>query len=107
MLVEKSEQLFDYYLVNRFNHAKLETAVSDIAKEILSIELLEILLVENNKYDKKPLLFALFKQKPDALKNIYLFGFLEPEKQTKTYTMFWFALFRIVINKSNIKQMLI
>lgn len=34
MLVEKSEQLFDYYLVNRFNHAKLETAVSDIAKEI-------------------------------------------------------------------------
>jgi len=71
MLVEKSEQLFDYYLVNRFNHAKLETAVSDIAKEILSDELLEFCLVKNNKYDKKSLLFALFKQKPDALKNIY------------------------------------
>lgn len=54
MLVEKSEQLFDYYLVNRFNHAKLETAVSDIAKEILSDELLEFCLVKNNKYDKNP-----------------------------------------------------
>ena len=71
ILVEKSEQLFDYYLVNRFNHAKLETAVSDIAKEILSDDLLEFCLVKNNKYDKKSLLFALFREKPDALKNIY------------------------------------
>ena len=71
MLAEKSERLFDYYLVNRFNHAKLETAVSDIAKEILSDALLEFCLVKNNKYDKKSLLFALFKQNPNALKNIY------------------------------------
>lgn len=70
-LLDGSDELFNYYLVNRFNHAKLETAVSDIAKEILSDDLLEFCLVKNNKYDKKSLLFALFSRKPDALKNIY------------------------------------
>lgn len=70
-LMEQSDDLFNYYLVNRFNHAKLETAVSDIAKTTLSDDLLEFCLVKNNKYDKKSLLFALFNQNPDALKNIY------------------------------------
>lgn len=70
-LMEQSDDLFNYYLVNRFNHAKLETAVSDIAKANLRDDLLEFCLVKNNKYDKKSLLFALFNQNPDALKNIY------------------------------------
>lgn len=69
--MEQSDDLFNYYLVNRFNHAKLETAVSDIAKANLRDDLLEFCLVKNNKYDKKSLLFALFNQNPDALKNIY------------------------------------
>ena len=56
-LLEQSDDLFNYYLVNRFNHAKLETAVSDIAKATLSDDLLEFCLVKNNKYDKKSLLF--------------------------------------------------
>ena len=43
ILVEESDQLFNYYLVNRFNHAKLQTAVSDIAREILDEEFIDIL----------------------------------------------------------------
>lgn len=99
-LMEQSDDLFNYYLVNRFNHAKLETAVSDIAKTTLSDDLLEFCLVKNNKYDKKSLLFALFNQNPDALKNIYHYdkihkkGFAAfvllnpPRQQAKTFADF-------------------
>ena len=99
-LMEQSDDLFNYYLVNRFNHAKLETAVSDIAKTTLSDVLLEFCLVKNNKYDKKSLLFALFNQNPDALKNIYHYdkihkkGFAAfvllnpPRQQAKTFADF-------------------
>jgi len=99
-LMEQSDDLFNYYLVNRFNHAKLETAVSDIAKATLSDDLLEFCLVKNNKYDKKSLLFAMFSQNPDVLKNIYHYdkihkkGFAafvilnSPRQQTKTFADF-------------------
>lgn len=66
-LTDSPEELINYFLVHNFNHAKLEAAITEIAKSVLSSETMAKLLVKDDKYDKKGLLFALFKADPDHI----------------------------------------
>lgn len=72
-LTDFPEELINYFLVHHFNHAKLEAAITEIAKPVLSAETMAKLLVKDDKYDKKGLLFALFKADPELLKHVYHF----------------------------------
>ena len=72
-LTDFPEELLNYFLVHHFNHAKLEAAITEIAKPVLSAETMAKLLVKDDKYDKKGLLFALFKADPELLKHVYHF----------------------------------
>jgi hypothetical protein len=72
-LTDFSEELINYFLVHHFNHAKLEAAITEIAKPVLSAETMAKLLVKDDKYDKKGMLFALFKADPELLKHVYHF----------------------------------
>lgn len=72
-LTDFPEELINYFLVHHFNHAKLEAAITEIAKPILSAETMAKMLVKDDKYDKKGLLFALFKADPELLKHVYHF----------------------------------
>lgn len=72
-LTDFPEELVNYFLVHHFNHAKLEATITEIAKPILSAETMAKLLVKDEKYDKKGLLFALFKADPELLKHVYHF----------------------------------
>ncbi|MBD0392151.1 hypothetical protein IC220_06990, partial [Wolbachia endosymbiont of Pentalonia nigronervosa] len=71
MLFNISGSLFNYYLVNRFSRAKSEIAVVEVAQ---SQDLLKPFLLQNNKYDKKSLLFTLFITNHDLLKQIFYFN---------------------------------
>ncbi|WP_349967796.1 hypothetical protein [Wolbachia endosymbiont of Armadillidium arcangelii] len=74
MLIKISESLFDYYLVNRFSRAKSETTIAEVAQSVLGQDLLKSFLLQNNKYDKKSLLFTLFITNRNLLKQIFCFN---------------------------------
>ncbi|WP_265034133.1 MULTISPECIES: hypothetical protein [Wolbachia] len=110
MLTKISESLFDYYLVNRFSRAKSETTIAEVAQSVLSQDLLKSFLLQNNKYDKKSLLFTLFIINHNLLKQIFCFnqvqkkGFLpfvlkNPPRQKSTS-------FKDFLSKSTIQEIL-
>ncbi|MFJ5423241.1 hypothetical protein ACIPNH_00775, partial [Wolbachia endosymbiont of Drosophila barbarae] len=74
MLIKISESLFDYYLVNRFSRTKSETTIAEVAQSVLGQDLLKSFLLQNNKYDKKSLLFTLFITNRNLLKQIFCFN---------------------------------
>ncbi|GFR25811.1 putative phage related protein [Trichonephila clavata] len=71
MLTDVSESLLNYYLVSRFSNSKSELAITEVAKPVLNSELY---LLQNNKYDRKSLLFTLFITDPNLLKQIFHFN---------------------------------
>ncbi len=74
MLINISESLFHYYLINCFSRAKLETTVVEVAQSVLAQDLLKSFLLQNNKYDRKSLLFILFVTNHNLLKQIFCFN---------------------------------
>lgn len=74
MLISISESLFNYYLVNCFSRAKSETTIVEVAQSVLSQDLLKSFLLQNNKHDKKSLLFTLFITNNNLLKQIFHFN---------------------------------
>ncbi|WP_338977117.1 MULTISPECIES: hypothetical protein [unclassified Wolbachia] len=74
MLTKISESLFDYYLVNRFSRAKSEATIAEVARSVLSQDFLKSFLLQNNKYDKKSLLFTLFITNHNLLRQIFCFN---------------------------------
>jgi hypothetical protein len=74
ILASYSDSLFNYYLISYFDRTRLEPAVSEIARSVLTQELISPYLIKNNiKYDKKSLLFLLFHTNHDLLKSVYYF----------------------------------
>lgn len=73
MLIGCSDSLFSYYLLSHFNHSKLESAVVEVARSILTEELITNFLCKNNKHDKKSLIFVLFHSDPELIKCVYHF----------------------------------
>ncbi|MBA8770284.1 hypothetical protein HCR16_04100 [Wolbachia pipientis] len=81
MLTDVSESLLNYYLVSRFSNSKSELAITEVAKPVLNSELY---LLQNNKYDRKSLLFTLFITDPNLLKQIFHFN----KVQKKSFSPF-------------------
>lgn len=74
VIANYSDSLVTYYLITCFDRAKLEVTVSEIARSALTTELMKSYLVKNNnKYDKKSLLFLLFHADYNLLKSVYHF----------------------------------
>lgn len=73
MLIGYSDSLFSYYLLSHFNHSKLESAVVEVARSVLTEELITNFLCKNNKHDKKSLIFVLFHSDPELIKCVYHF----------------------------------
>jgi hypothetical protein len=74
ILTNCSDSLFQYYLISYFDRAKLETAVSEVARFAITQELMASYLIKNNtKYDKKSLLFLLFHINYEFLRSVYHF----------------------------------
>ncbi len=79
VIANYSDSLVTYYLITCFDRAKLEVTVSEIARSALTTELMKSYLVKNNnKYDKKSLLFLLFHGRLQSFKVCLSF-----EKNTK------------------------
>ncbi len=74
MLINISESLFNYYLVSRFSHSKSDLAIIEVAKLILSEDLIESFLLSGKKCDKKSILFTLFTINPNLLKHVFHFN---------------------------------
>ncbi|WP_395461639.1 hypothetical protein [Wolbachia endosymbiont (group A) of Therophilus tumidulus] len=81
MLTDVSESLLNYYLVSHFSNSKSELAITEVAKPILNSELY---LLQNNKYDRKSLLFTLFITDPNLLKQVFHFN----KVQKKSFSPF-------------------
>lgn len=74
VIASHSDSLVTYYLITCFDRAKLEVTISEIARSALTAELMKSYLVKNNnKYDKKSLLFLLFHTDYNLLKSVYHF----------------------------------
>ncbi|XGA08494.1 MAG: hypothetical protein U0X86_000737 [Wolbachia endosymbiont of Xenopsylla cheopis] len=74
ILINIYDALFDYYLIDRFGCTKSELAIVEVAKSVLHKDIIESLLLQNNKYDKKSLLFILFHDNPHLLKHVFHFN---------------------------------
>ena len=70
ILLEQSEYLSDYYLVNFFGRGKLNYTIYEMAVPILSQGLLDLCLNESAQADSKALLFTLFKENHQHLKRV-------------------------------------
>ncbi|MDN5248197.1 MAG: hypothetical protein QWI36_03620 [Wolbachia endosymbiont of Tyrophagus putrescentiae] len=74
VIANHSDSLVTYYLITCFDRAKLEVTVSEIARSALTKELMKSYLIKNNnKHDKKSLLFLLFHVDHNLLKSVYHF----------------------------------
>ncbi|GHM58792.1 MAG: hypothetical protein sGL2_09420 [Candidatus Mesenet longicola] len=104
------DTLFDCYLVDRFGCTKSESAIVEVAKSVLHQDIIESLLLQNNKYDKKSLLFILFHDDPHLLKHVFHFN----KVQKRSFSSFTLknpprqktATFKDFVSKEKVQQIL-
>jgi hypothetical protein len=85
LLQERALELGEFYLVDRFSYSKSNVAVTELAKEVLSPDILEMCRVKTRKkgeetteqpeniFIKSALLSAIYAQDPTLLKQVFHF----------------------------------